>query len=166
MNFIAYLFLNISKSELNFIKQILFFENKVFIDVDKKEIKNKLNKILKQYIYSISYSIGALEKQKIPVGAVVLYSRYVKKQKEGKRKLLILWEVVKPDSKRVLLNKRLFGYTHSGKFYDGLLQKYGAEKLGKGCIAIPISSAQIFLSLFNEMKVSIETREVLEYSHA
>lgn len=166
VDFVSFVLLNISKSELNFIKQILFFENKIFIDVERKETKEKLMKLIKQYHYPINCSIGPLEKQKPPTKALVLYAPYTKRPKEGKRKFLISWEVIKPDSKRVLLNKRLFGYTHTGKFYPGLLQKYKAEKLGKGCISVPVSASQLFLELFNEMKIPIKTKEVLDYSHA
>jgi len=104
------------------------------------------------------------DKSKIPSKAIILYGKFFKRSKEGQRKLLILWDVVKPDSKRVLLNKRLFGYVHSGKAYSGLLQKFSGEKLGKGCISVPLQSAQVFLDLFGEMQISIRTKEVLEYS--
>ena len=166
INFVSYVLLNISKLDLNYLKQIVFFENKIFIDVEKEDVKEKLTRLAKQYHHPVKCKIGSLEKQKLPANALVLYSPYVKKIKEGKRRLLISWDVIRPDSKRVLLNKRLFGYTHTGKFYPGLVQKYKAEKLGKGCISVPISASQIFLELFEEMKVSTEIKEVLDYSHA
>ena len=165
VDLVSYILINISQQELNNIKRILFFNNKVFIDVEDKEIKNKLSKIIKQYHYPIDCVIGSFEKQKL-TKALVLYAPFVKKPKEGERRLLISWDVIKPDSKRVLLNKRLFGYTHTGKFYPGLLQRHKGEKLGKGIISVSISSSQIFIDLFNEMKISMKTKEVLEYTHA
>jgi len=75
---------------------------------------------------------------------------------------LISWETVKPESTRVLLNKRLFGYTHQGVFYQGLVQKYSAEKLGKGCISVPSQFAELFVRLFREMKIAVKVKEVIE----
>ena len=78
-------------------------------------------------------------------------------------KILIAWGAIKPDSRRVLLNKRLFGYVQFGKPYLGLVQKLGGEKLASNCIIIPTEHKQIFLELFKLMCVDVRTKEVMEF---
>lgn len=166
LDFVSFILLNLSDKEISKIRQILFLkEGQIFIDIisETKELKNKISSIAKQFPYAFDFKLGKVENfKKLPSKLLVLYGTYQRKPKEGKAKVLISWEVIKPDSKRVLLNKRLFGYTHSGKPYPGLLQKYRGEKLGKGCIYIPAEYAEYFLRLFKEMGISIKVKEVFE----
>ena len=158
--------LNITKLEISVIKQAVFFKNKVYIEVGKEDVKRKLLQLVKQYPYPVEYSISCLGKEKLPKNAFILYSRYESKQ--GKRRLFISWDNIKPNSKRVYFNKHLFGYAHTGKSYPGLLQKYKGEKLGKNCISVPTSASKFFLNFFNKLKIPInspnKTKEVFEYS--
>ena len=158
--------LNVSKSELSCVKQAVFFKNKVYIEVGKEDVGRKLSELIKQYPYKVTCTISWRGREKLPENAFILYSRYESKQ--GERKLLISWEKIKPNSKRVYFNKHLFGYTHTGKFYPGLLQKYAGERLGKNCISVPASTSKFFLRFFNELKIQIKSsnkpKEVFEYS--
>ena len=38
-------------------------------------------------------------------------------------------------------NKKLFGHRQGKRFYDGLLQEYSGERVGKGCITVPLENA-------------------------
>src|SRR3990167_7304033 len=48
--------------------------------------------------------------------------------KEEEHKVFFVWENIKPNSKRVLFNKQMFGYKQNKKFYQGLIQKYNGER--------------------------------------
>lgn len=160
--FASYIISNLAESELNEIKQILWLERAehIFIEISKNpEFKKRILAIAKQYLHAVDFDIGQLEKT--PSGAITLYSRFCGK-KTVSAKTIISWDVVKPESARVLLNKRLFGYVHHGVSYSGLMEKYSGEKLGKGCIAVPSQYAEIFLILFRGMKISALKKEVTE----
>lgn len=162
-DFVSFVLLNLNARELSEIVKILFSENKIFFELARKDprLKEKIYSIVKQFhsSFDVSFELSEISKS---LPAFVLYTPYRKKVEKGGTKQLILWESVKPNSKRVLLNKRLFGYVHSGKRYEGLLQKFKGEKLGKGCISVPAQSAAVFLDLFKSAGIPIKTKEVAE----
>lgn len=160
--FASYLISNLAESELAEIRRILWIEKipQVFIEISKdSDFKKRILTVGKEYLHATNFDAGQLEKT--PPSAIILYSKFCEK-KIGISKTIISWDVVKPESIRVLLNKRLFGYVHHGTNYRGLLEKYSGEKLGKGCIAVPSQYAEIFLSVFRDMKVSVHVKEVTE----
>jgi hypothetical protein len=75
----------------------------------------------------------------------------------------IFWENVSPEATRVLLNKRLFGYTANGKQYLGAVQKLGCRRLGKGCISIPFENLRQIVEIFDSLNVSFKVREVVDF---
>ncbi len=157
----------------------------LFVDVLKfssaleKEIQEKKSSFLKSAKVKNYWSllginnelrvvIGELEKWKelhpsLIANGLVLYGKYLPAIKEGKHQTFFIWENVKPNSRRVLFNKQLFGFTQNEKHYDGLLQKYAGERLGKGCISVALEHAEPFLKLFRRHKVSVRIKKVLEY---
>lgn len=158
----------------------------LFVDVHKQN-KNtiiKLNKCLSGFEEStkfldywsligvqneIKLTIGELDKWKdlkpnIIANGILIYGKYKPEIRDGKHMTYFIWENIKPNSKRVLFNKQMFGYTHKSKFYDGLVQKYGGEKLGKGCIVVPLENSNIFHGLFKKHKVTVNIKKVLEYA--
>lgn len=156
----------------------------LFIDVlDKEKIEKELNGILNNFFDSSKYknywkplgiqneiklSIGNLNKWKelkpsIISNGILLYGKFKPETKEGKHKTFFIWENIKPNSKRVLFNKQLFGYRQNNKFYLGLLQKYEGERLGKGCIIAPLDYSKIFHNLFKKHKITVKIKKILEY---
>lgn len=157
----------------------------LFIDItrDKNNIKKNIKKIKEQFIKSKIYQnywllknvkneikpiIGKLEewgelKNSIISNGIVLYGKFEEIPEKGLHKTLLFWENIKPESKRVLLSKRLFGYKKEKKQYEGLVKKYNAERLGKGMILVLSESANIFLKLFRKMKIKVKIKKVLEY---
>lgn len=157
----------------------------LFINVVKetpaldREIKSSLEDFMNSAKYKtywkllgiqneIKLTVGRLENWKelrtsIIANGILLYGKYKPAIKEGTHKVFFIWENVKPNSKRVLFNKQLFGYKQSGKFYEGLLQKYGGEKLGKGCIIISLDHTTVFHTIFKKYKISVKIKKVLEY---
>ncbi len=157
----------------------------IFIDLirEDKKIENEIQKILNGFENSAKYKnywkllnikneiklmIGELDKwtdlkPSIVANGIILYGKYKPEIKDGKHKVFFIWENIKPNSKRVLFNKQLFGYKQNEKFYLGLIQKYKAEKLGKGCIIIDSEHTNIFHQLFKKYKITVKIKSVLEY---
>ena len=157
----------------------------MFIDVIKENInlEKEINKILNDFLESSKYNnywrllnvknevkliIGELDKWKelkpsIIANGILLYGKFKSEIKGGKHKTFFIWENIKPNSKRVLFNKQLFGYRQNDKFYHGLIQKYKGERLGKGCIVVSLEYANMFHKFFKSYKISVKIKKVLEY---
>ena len=103
-------------------------------------------------------------KNSIISNGILLYGKYESTPRDAVHKTIFSWEKIKPESKRVLLFKRLFGYKAEKKEYAGLLNKYSGEKLSKGSIIVPAKYSAVFMKLFREMKVTIKIRKIVEYS--
>lgn len=158
----------------------------LFIDLikDDPKIAKEIEKIQEDFLKSTKYKnywqlLGIENSIKVTMGTlghwkqlqpsllsngITLYGKYLKMPSEGRHTVFLVWENVKPNSKRVLFNKQLLGYTYYQKFYLGLLQKYKGEKLGKGCIAVPLEHSTEFLKLFRKYKVNVKIKKVLEYT--
>ena len=157
----------------------------LFIDTfhSNKSIESKLNKHKDEFLDSVKYktywkllninnkvslTIGKLDdwkelKPSIIANGIVLYGKYKPSIKEGSHKTFFIWENIKPNSKRVLFNKQMFGYKQKNRFYEGMIQKYNGERLGKGCIIVPLEHATRFHQLFKTNKITVKIKKVLEY---
>lgn len=157
----------------------------IFIDLlaENKKIEKELLSYLDDFTNSAKYknywelfgikneiklTIGKLENWKelrssIISNGILLYGKFKPEIKGGKHKTFFIWENIKPNSKRVLFNKQLLGYKQGKKFYQGLLQKYDGERLGKGCIVIPLEHSNALHSFFKKYKVTVRIKKVLEY---
>ena len=82
---------------------------------------------------------------------------------DQQKSYLIFWENVSPEATRVLLNKRLFGYTGNNKSYPGAVQKYNCKRLGKGCISVPIANLRQVIEIFNSLDINFRVREVMDF---
>lgn len=158
----------------------------LFIDVntDEKGIQKEIYRIISEFVSSVKFGkywilkdvknqikpvIGKLDdwkelKNSIISNGIILYGRFEEVPEKAIHKTLLSWENVKPESKRVLLSKRLFGYRKGKKSYDGLIKKYNGERIGKGILAVPSYNEKIFLKLFKDMKIKIKIKKILEYS--
>ena len=138
----------------------LFIEGKAdFEKVKEAFFKSKRYKDyweLKGIDNSINIISGSLDdwkdlKNSIISNGIVLYGKYKGMPNKGEHKVMFSWENIKPESKRVLLFKRLLGYTAEGKKYDGLVQKYKGEKISKGSIMAPLEHYLVFMNLFRKI---------------
>ena len=173
--FVSFVLSNLRWSDIEKIEKIgVYFTGEkrlllVGISPEEKELRDKLSNAYKKFYSAPRYELlkvlddmqlvfSLLPYEKDIVDSAVLYLPST----AASRKVLIYWGSVKPNSKRVLLNKRLFGYVHLGKDYPGLLQKYGGEKLGSGCIIVPKQHAVLFFDIFAKMKIKVSSKEVSE----
>jgi len=155
----------------------------LFIDLIKKIPEKEIKKIKEEFMKSKRYRnywllkgikndfnivAGKLDewkdlKNSIISNGITLYGKFDETPKDGIHKTIFSWENIKPESDRVLLSKRLFGYKKDKKSYKGLVQKLKGERIGKGIIAVPSTNANMFLKLFRDMKIPVKIRKIVEY---
>lgn len=139
---------NTEKAVLNAVR--LFYESLVFRKVWKMQgIENEINCIT-----------GSLEKwdnlkPSMISDGIVLYGKYAGAAKGRQSFVIISWEKVKPETKRVLLSKKLYGYNMNNRRYEGAIGGTGTIKLGSNCLMIPIQSSKRVLSVFSGLGVDV-----------
>jgi len=134
-----------------------FFDSRKFKDYwSLLNIKNEINVI-----------VGKLDDWKLKDSmlgsSVVLYEKYSPKLEGGKNKILLYWEVIRNNSKRVMLNKKIMGFSHYGKKYKGLLEIYKGIKLGSNVLLIPAEELNLFLKEFRRFKVNVRIKRIFEH---
>lgn len=112
----------------------------------------------------ISCIVGRLDKWKelktsVMADGIVLFGKYIGSA-GGKASAILHWGKVKPESKRVLLSKKLYGYLQAGRKYQGLVEKSGATKLGTNCIMTPLESARLFERVFEGLGIQVRVMHV------
>ncbi len=158
----------------------------LFIDIAREDasLEREIKRYLDAYLNSTKYknywgligikndiklTIGKIDnweelKPSIIANGIILYGKYKPELKSGRHSIFFIWEGVKPNSKRVLFNKQLFGYRQNGKFYPGLIQKYNGQRLGKGCVVAPAEHSNVFHNIFKKYRISVKIKKVVEYS--
>lgn len=95
----------------------------------------------------------------IILNGISLYGKYIPAKKKGMQHAVLYWEPVK-SGKRLLLNSRLFGYSHAGRRYPGIIENLGGEKLGPRCIIVPLDGYQKAREIFRQMKIPVKMRTI------
>ncbi len=117
----------------------------------------------------IKLTIGRLENWKelqpsIASNGITLYGKFKAGEAGGRHEAIFFWENVKPDSKRVQLNRELFGFKQNGKAYPGLVERYGGDRLAKGCIVVPLEHANQVHRAFKKHGATVRIKKVMEYA--
>jgi len=149
----------------------------LFVDVvnDEKGIDKEITKIKEQFFDSVKYKkywnllniqnsfsiiVDRIDnwklKDSIYGDAIILYGKYSPQIKNEKNIVLFSWENVKPNSKRVLFNKKIFGYKYRGKHYSGILEIYNGRKLSKGTIMFDVKYINEILKIFRKFKINVK----------
>ena len=90
----------------------------------------------------------------------ILYGRYAGKVEELKHHSLFSLNPVKPESKRVVVHKKLFGFRVKEKKYEGLLAKYKGAALGKGVFIVPVEYSLNIKKYLQKEKISFRVYDV------
>ena len=157
----------------------------IFIDINAKEkeysieVKKIIEKFYESKFYQNYWNIKGLDnsfnviigdinkwkelKDNIISTGITLYTKFKSIPDNQKHSLLIYFENIKPETKRVLLYKNLYGYNTKGKHYTGLIEKYNGIKINKGTVLVPLEYKNLFLSLFKRYNITIKTRNIIEY---
>jgi predicted nucleotidyltransferase len=157
----------------------------IFIDIipdNEKKIKKEIDKINEDFFDSVKYTkywkylgidnefqvvLGKINQWKLKnsmVGnSVILYGPYSPKLEEGKNMIILSWDAIKNNSRRVMINKKLFGYNHYGKRYKGIIEVYNGKKLGTNAIILPAENLNLSLKIFHSFKIPVKIKRVFEY---
>jgi predicted nucleotidyltransferase len=148
----------------------------LFIDT-KEKIRKKIDKATSRYYKTkkfrewelkgvtnpISIITGKLDskewkdlKRAIINTGVILYGKYKSDIKKTNQYVLFSFENIKPDKKRVLVFRKLFGFKTKNKEYLGLTQKTNSIRLGKGTLLVTIEHANEIKKYFQEKKVKVK----------
>lgn len=115
----------------------------------------------------INLAVGKLEKWKLRDSmlgsSIILYQKYSPVLEKGKNFTVLNWSNIKPNSKRVMLSKKLYGYLHYGKRYRGILEVYNGRKIGINVILVPTENLNHFLEIFKLFKIPVKINRVFEY---
>ena len=157
------LFIDISGSEKYYKEAVPKIEDKFF-----KSYRFQNYWALKEIKQPFNVIIGKLNqwkelKNSIISDGIVIYSKFKEIPENIKYSVLFSFEKIKPESKRVTLHKKLFGYKKNDKIYGGILQKYNGIKVGSGSIIVPLEHQKIFHDLFKKLSINVKIIEFIGY---
>ena len=153
----------------------------LFVDITDKKSEKKIRIYEENYYKTNSYKewklkgvdneisliIGKLDsdewkdlKRAIMNTGIVLYGKYTAENKEAKHYVLFSFENIKPESKRVGLFRKLFGFNAGKKNYSGLAEKFNMRRIGKGTILVPIEHVSELKKYFLMNKVQTKLYDV------
>ncbi len=157
----------------------------IFIDITDKEvdIEKETKKAVNDFYNSVKYRdywrllgvqneisvvSGFLDKWKLKDSmagsSIVLYGPFSQQTQDGKNKIILTWGNIKNNSKRVMLNKKLFGHKHYKHTYQGIMQTHEGVKLGTNVLLIPTEHLNLFLKELRKFKAKTRIIRVLEYT--
>lgn len=156
----------------------------IFIDIIDREnkIERESKYLVEKFFESVKYKkywkllgvkneiniiVGKLDNWKLKEtmlgNSIILYQAYSPVLEKGENKTILSWGNIKPDSKRVMLNKKIFGYNYYGKRYKGLIEDYNGIKIGSNVILVSTAYLNIFIKSFHNFKVPVKITRVFEY---
>ena len=148
----------------------------LFIDCEKKLSKTimktladyqKTNKFkeweLKGISNDLSIVIGKLDseewknlKRAIINTGIILFGKYKAETEKINHYVLFSFENIRPDKKRIVIFRKLFGFKIKNKTYQGLIEKINGIKIGKGAILIPVEHSIELKRYFQDKKVTVK----------
>ena len=152
----------------------------LFIDA-KEKLGKKVNKIVEDYYKTkkfrnwelqgisnpISVIVGKLDskewknlKRSIINTGIILYGKYKAKSEKVNQYTLFSFEGIKPDKKRILVFRKLFGFKVRKKKYPGFIEKINGIKIGKGSVLIPIEHTNELKRYFQSKRVAVKLYDV------
>ncbi|MBS3081740.1 nucleotidyltransferase domain-containing protein [Candidatus Pacearchaeota archaeon] len=91
---------------------------------------------------------------------IILYGKYKAEAENVKQCVLFSFENIRPDKKRIAVFRKLYGFNVGKKRYDGLVDRIGAVKIGKGGLLVPIERTNELKQYFQEKKVVVKLYDV------
>jgi len=156
----------------------------LFIDVveNNKSFEKKVASAVKEFYKSEFFRMWKLQRidneikcitgrlenwkelnQSMIANGITLYSKHRGKL-EGENSVIIYWDNVRPESKRVMLSKKLYGYKTGNKEYEGTIKKSKSGlKLGTNCIIVPLEESELFLNIFKKLGVKFRTLYITKF---
>jgi len=127
-----------------------FYKTDRFRKWKLRGIENEINAIVE--------SMETLKDLKVSLisDGITLYSKYSGSAR-GKQQVIIYWENIKPESKRVSLSKKLYGYSYKGSRYKGLLELTDSLKIGKNCIISSLEDSKKITEMMKKAGMGFST---------
>ncbi len=85
---------------------------------------------------------------------ITLYGKYDSDIKGGESWVIVWWDKIKKEYKRVQISKLLNGWNLKNRHYDGLIKKTEGKKLGPNCIMIPLRNYMEVNHFLKRLKIS------------
>lgn len=147
----------------------------IFIDSSNKNAEREIKKIednfyktdiykkwkLKGEVNEISLIIGRLDneewkdlKRAIISTGILLYGKYNSNIQNMNNYVLFVFENIKPESKRVFIHRKLFGFKTGKKKYSGLIEEIKGIKIGKNSILVNSEHAKKIKDLLKSKKIT------------
>jgi len=157
----------------------------ILIDTKNKKSENRINIIedkfyktenykkwkLKGLENDLSIIVGKLDSEEwqdlkraiINIG-ILLYGKYSSNIKKSNHYSIFVFENIKPDSKRISIHRKFFGFKINKKKYIGLIEKFDGTRLGKSSIIIKTEHAKKIKDLFKSKKITPKIYDVFSDS--
>lgn len=147
----------------------------IFIDTNDKKLEKRINKIIEDYYKTkkfkewklkgienlFSVIVGNLNsdewknlKRAMINTGIILYGKYKGNVEKVNQYVVLTFENIKPDKKRVAVHRKLFGFGKGKQKYPGDVEKSGGMKLGKGVIVLPVENMKKIKEYLRKKKVS------------
>ncbi len=152
----------------------------LFIDGDKK-IGKAIDKALEDYrdtkkfrewrLKGVKNEISAITgeldseewkdlKRSIMNTGIILYGKYKAEAEKVNHYVLVSFENIKPDKKRVSVFRKLFGFKVNNKRHEGMINRINAVRVGKGSILVPIEHFHKVKNYMKEKKIAVKVYDL------
>ena len=88
---------------------------------------------------------------------IILYGKYAASVKTKDNYVILWWGSIKPEYKRVMISKQLYGWKLRKKVYRGMIQKADGEKLGSNVILVPSQNFDTIKEFFRKHKINYKS---------
>lgn len=153
----------------------------LFIDTKSKNTEKRIQKLTNDYyktekykhwslkgiISEFSLIVGALDspewkdlKRAMLITGIILYGKYTAASEKTHQYTLFSFEKIKPESLRVVLYRKIFGFTQGKKYYPGLAEKLHVVRIGTGSLLVPAAHVRVFLEYFRSKKIQAKLYDV------
>ena len=153
----------------------------LFFDTNEKNLDKKISKIIDDYYKtkkfkewklkgaenSFSIIVGGLEseewknlKRAIMNTGIILYGKYKGEVEKINQYVMLSFENIKPEKKRVAIYRKLFGFNTGEEKYVGLVKKVAGVRIGKGVIIVPVDLVKKIIEYLKEKKVAFKVYDI------
>lgn len=153
----------------------------LFIHTKERKLEQKIKKIVDNYYLTekfrrwglngidraFSCIVGDLDSEewrdlKISIAntGILLYGKYESKIGKAKQFAIFSLKPIKPEVKRVVVHKQLFGFSLKNKSYRGIVSKYQGAVLGRSIFMVPCEYSLNTKKFLNENKISFEVYDI------
>jgi len=153
----------------------------LFFDSNDKKLEKKIKKIIEDYYRTRKFNewklkgienpfsviVGKLEsdewkdlKRAIINTGIILYGKYKQEVEKINQYVMLSFENIKPERKRVAVYRKLFGFSNGKDKSIGDVKKAGGVRIGKGVIIIPVENMEKIKEYMRIKKIDIKIYDI------